>query len=451
LTIQIIRKQFVGISRRTDRDSNCSEQKRYMEEIRFLIEKKVLETPFIDTHEHLIDESERLNCVKPIIPCDDWTLLLNLYFRFDLISSGMSKEQIANLFSKQINPIDKWGIVKNYWPYLRNTASGMVFRNTIKVLYDIDDMSDGIIKDLQNRYEQTRKKGFYKHIIHNLANIRYCHVHSPIRAFRESESPDLLFQDIALDGLIRVLNSPFNVPQHIEPKSISDWYSVIDWWFSEYGQIAKAVKIGIAYFRRLDFEKKNVKNADSVFLKRINSKEISFVEEKLLQDHLFWYCVDKATEYGLPVKMHTGQWAMNNTMNMHWVKNNPSDCASLCKQAPNTRFIFYHLCYPHYEEMLSLAKSFSNAYIDMCWSWSINPMAAKDFLKKFILTVPNNKILTFGGDDVVVENLIGHAVMARKGISQALTELVSDDWLNLNDALDMVDDIMYKNAERIFG
>jgi predicted TIM-barrel fold metal-dependent hydrolase len=141
---------------------------------------------------------------------------------------------------------------------------------------------------------------------------------------------------------------------------------------------------------------------------------------------------------------------MNNVMNMHWVKDNPSDCASLCKQAPNTKFVFFHLCYPHYEEMLSLAKSYSNAYIDMCWSWSINPLAAKDFLKKFVLTVPNNKIFTFGGDDKIVENVIGHAFVARKGISQALTELVTENWITISDALELVDNLMYKNAERFF-
>ena len=58
-----------------------------MEKIQDLIEKKVFETPFIDTHEHLIDESERLGCLKPIIPCDDWALLLNHYFSFDLLKS----------------------------------------------------------------------------------------------------------------------------------------------------------------------------------------------------------------------------------------------------------------------------------------------------------------------------------------------------------------------------
>ena len=52
-----------------------------MEKVKDSLEKKVFETPFIDTHEHLIDESERLSCIEPIIPCDDWTLLLNLLFQ----------------------------------------------------------------------------------------------------------------------------------------------------------------------------------------------------------------------------------------------------------------------------------------------------------------------------------------------------------------------------------
>jgi hypothetical protein len=422
-----------------------------MEKIKDLIEKKVFNTPFIDTHEHLIDECERLDCIKPIIPCDDWALLLNLYFSFDLISAGISKEQIDCLFSNRVNPNNKWGILKEYWPHLKNTTSGIVFRHTIKRLYEIDDISGDNIRELQNRYEQTRRKGFYKYIIQDVANITHCHVNSPNIACKKSESPDLLLQDIGLNGLIQVAINGYSVPGNFQINSLSDWHALIDWWFSEYGKNAKAVKIGNAYFRKLDFERTEANEVEKIFLKKIKLQVNSPEEDKKLQDHLFWYSVDKATEYGLPVKLHTGQWAMNNVMNMRWVKDNPSDCASLCRNSPDTKFIFFHLCYPHYEEMLSLAKNYANAYVDMCWSWSMNPLAAKDFLKKFILAVPNNKIFTFGGDDKIVENVIGHAFVARKGIAQSLTELVTENWITMSDALDLTDDLMYKNAEKTFN
>jgi uncharacterized protein len=421
-----------------------------MENIRELIEEKVLKTAFIDTHEHLVDESERLDCIKPIIPCDDWSLLLNHYFSFDLISAGISKEHVDRLFSNQVDPINKWGILKEYWPFLKNTTSGIVFRHTIRILYGITEISEDNIIELQSRYEQTRKKGFYRHIIRDIVNIKHCHVNSPTIACKKSESPGLLLQDIALNGLIQSAVNPYSVPENFRVDSLSDWHALIDWWFSEYGGMAKGVKIGNAYFRRLDFERTGAGKVEKIFQRKIKLQAISPGDDKKLQDHLFWYSVDKATEYGLPVKLHTGQWAMNNVMNMHWVKENPSDCAALCRKAPDTKFVFFHLCYPHYEEMLSLAKSYSNAYIDMCWSWSLNPLAAKDFLKKFILSVPNNKIFTFGGDEKIVENVIGHAFVARKGIALALTELVAENWITISDALDLSDNLMYKNAERMF-
>jgi len=226
-----------------------------MEKFKDLIEKKVFETPFIDTHEHLMDEFERIDCIEPLIPCDDWALLLNQYFNFDLISVGISKNQTDGLFSKKVTPINKWRILKEYWPHLKSTTSGIVFRYTIKTLYGIDEISEDNITELQKRYEQTRKKGFYKYIIQDIANIKHCHVHSPIIACRSSELPVLLFQDIALNGLIQVVIKPYSVPENVKINSLSDWHSLIDWWFFEYNQIAKGVKIGSAYFRRLDFER----------------------------------------------------------------------------------------------------------------------------------------------------------------------------------------------------
>ena len=109
-----------------------------------------------------------------------------------------------------------------------------------------------------------------------------------------------------------------------------------------------------------------------------------------------------------------------------------------------------HICYPYYEEMIALSKYYKNAYIDMCWSWIINPVAAKDFLKKYLVTAPANKILTFGGDYMPVELILGHATMARQGIALALSELVEEGWFTLDEALAMVDPIMHENARNIF-
>ena len=110
-----------------------------------------------------------------------------------------------------------------------------------------------------------------------------------------------------------------------------------------------------------------------------------------------------------------------------------------------------HIAYPYYEDLIAVAKHYTNAYLDMCWAWIINPVAAKDFLKKYLVTAPANKILTFGGDYIPVEPVLGHAMIARRGIALALSELVEEGWLKVSDAMDLIDPIMHGNARIIFN
>ena len=132
------------------------------------------------------------------------------------------------------------------------------------------------------------------------------------------------------------------------------------------------------------------------------------------------------------------------------LRANAASAAELCRLAPDTKFVFMHICYPYYKEILAVAKHYGNAYVDMCWSWIINPVAAKDYLKKHLVTAPANKVLPFGGDYGMVEPVLGHAIIARYGITQALAELVEEGWLTLRDALELVEPVLRGNARRLF-
>ena len=87
----------------------------------------------------------------------------------------------------------------------------------------------------------------------------------------------------------------------------------------------------------------------------------------------------------------------------------------------------------------------------MCWAWIVNPIAAKDFLKKCLVTVPANKVLTFGADYVCVENVVGHAILARRGITLALSELVEEGWFQVDDAMELIEPLMHGNARQLFN
>ncbi len=417
--------------------------------------QKVSKTPFIDTHEHLLEEKERLAGTFPSwwSQSDDWTVVLSHYIASDMLAAGMPQKSWDKFYSPKIAPLDKWALLEPYWPAIKNTGYGQAIRIALRQLYDVEELSAKTIKKVQSGYESLRRPGFYRHILCDLAKIESCQVNCLTgKPFNESDMPRLLMQDLSIMGMFEGPDlEQFGKPTGIKVSSLSDWHRVIDWWFNKYGKYAVAVKSQNAYKRDIDYKKVPAEKVEAIFKKRLDVQPLTSKEKKMLEDHLFWYAVEKATKFNLPVKLHTGYYAGRNEMPLSRLINNPCSATDLCRTSLETNFVFMHICYPYYEEMISVAKQYTNAHIDMCWAWIINPVAAKDFLKKYLVTAPANKILTFGGDYIPVEPVLGHAVIARRGIALALSELVEEGWLSLENALEMIDPIMHGNARRIFN
>jgi len=414
---------------------------------------KVFSTPLIDTHEHIIEEKGRFIGNKhPHVRSDDWSMVLSHYLDSDLRVAGMTEKEYKDFFSGDGDPLQKWKIIEPYWPYVKNTGYGLAVTITLKELYGVDELSSNTVGIIQKGYENVRKPGFYKYILRDICNIESCQVNNlEGKTFIESSMPDLLMQDISIVGMFSVSDfKSLSEPSGINVTNISDWYRVIDWWFDKYGDKATAVKSQNAYARDINYYDVPAETAGKIFKNKIENRQITEQEQKMLEDHLFWYSVKKATACNLPVKLHTGYYAGFGYMPLSRLINNPGSATDLCKNAPDTRFVFMHICYPYYEEMIAAAKHWPNAYIDMCWSWILNPLAAKDFLKKYIVTAPLNKILTFGGDYIPVEPVTGHAKIARNGIAQALCELVDENLISVDDAIESTDIIMNRNARKIF-
>ncbi|MDD2765054.1 MAG: amidohydrolase family protein [Opitutaceae bacterium] len=420
---------------------------------RKLISERVLQTPLIDTHEHLLEEKERLQGASPPwVPCDDWALLFSHYLDSDFLTAGMPRADMDRFLSPKVDPLAKWQLIAPYWPAVRNTGYAQAVRISMRELYAVEDLTEQSVAAVQSGYEQTRRPGFYQQILQDRAKIESCQINRVMgEPFKQSDMPALLMYDLGIVGMFAGPDfNQYAPPTGIEVKALADWHRVIDWWFDRYAKYAVAVKSQNAYSRDIDYARVPAEEAEPVFRKTLQKEPVTDAERKRLEDHLFWYAVDRATAHNLPVKLHTGYYAGQNSMPLARLRLNADSAAELCRLAPDAQFVFMHICYPYYEELLSVAKHWTNAHVDMCWSWIINPVAAKDYLKKHIVTAPANKLLPFGGDYLHVEPVLGHAALARRGIAQALSELVEEGWLKLADALDLVDLIMHDNARRIF-
>ena len=394
--------------------------------LRDLIEQ----TPFVDTHEHLVEEGDRLlGALHPDSPkrpfgCNDWAILFLHYIDSDLISAGMPSEDHKRFFAPETPVEAKYRLIAPWWERVKHTGYAQAVRYTLRGLYGEDDLTAETVHRIAEKQQAMVKPGFYAHILREKANLEHCQVNSLQRIFMKSEQPDLLRQDLSTVALSTGLNR-----KQVEAESgetadtLEGWLEIIDWHFAEYGPLAVAVKNQSAYSRRLDYDPATKEDAAPLFARHAHTEELSPAEWKTLQDFLMRYCVQKATELGLPVKLHTGYYAGHGGMPLHRVRNNAADLCPLLKDFPDTRFVLMHIGYPYQDEFIALAKHYRNVSIDLCWAWIINPMAGVRFVKEFLMAAPANKLFTFGGDYIPVEPVYGHSRIARMGLTQALTEL----------------------------
>ncbi len=416
-------------------------------------------TPFVDTHEHLFEESKRLAALDPgftaqvPVGAPDFGLLFRNYAHSDLHSSGMERESIDKLFEFEISPADKWKLLDPWYRKTRHTGYMQAIRETVRLLYDEDDLRADNVQSISDRIRDAIKPGYYRKILYETAGVEYAQVHSlETPVFMETQDPELLCQDIVFQNLSTDLDLESVIgPEDGEVRSLDDFHDVIDRNFATYGPRAIAVKNPCAYLRRLDFAEVSSQEAAPLFARFVKDKnDLSPAEHKALSDHLFHFCVDRATEYGLPVKLHTGYMAHTGQMPLHRVRSNASDLCELLQVHPKTQFVVMHITYPYQDEAIVLAKHYPNAFIDLCWAWIINPMASIRFVKEFIKAAPANKLFTFGGDYTVVEMVPGHARMARRGLAQAISELVDEGWIDSENVDELIERLMRGSAHEVF-
>ncbi|HUW60372.1 MAG TPA: amidohydrolase family protein [Candidatus Bathyarchaeia archaeon] len=422
-------------------------------DVQALVEK----TRFIDTHEHLWPEAMRIGALSkpdPKIPAPDFSMLFCHYVDSDLQVSGMSGADYRKLTSNDLSVGGKWKLVEPYYNKCRNTGYLLCARETARILFGEDDLNKDTYTRISEKLAGGVKPGFYRHILRDVANLEYCQVNSLESPVFNNDEPDpqLLAQDLWTPSMSTSLST--DTLSRLTGKTIGtleDLHGAIDWCFDTYGPRAIATKNQCAYNRPLDFAEVSDADAAPLFARyAADRKSLSDFENKALQDHLMHYCIDKAAAENLPVKLHTGYFAGHNGMPLEWLRRHASDLCPLLKKHRNANFVLMHIDYPYQDEAIALAKHYSNAYIDMCWAWIINPATSVRFLKEFLMAAPASKVLTFGGDYRPVEPVVGHAAIARRGVAQAVSELIEEGWLPESDAPELIQKIMNGNALELF-
>jgi len=416
---------------------------------------RIDQTPFVDTHEHLVEESTRLlgAGAHRLQPCVDAALLFTHYAKDDLWVAGMGADARDRFFSPSVDPADKWSLLAPAYERVRTTGYIRAVDETLARLFAVDRLDKASFVRVSEQMVQRARPGFYRDVI-AAAGVEVCQVNSLETFFCETADPEVLQQDLSLVPFTTGIDQPtierFAERSGVRVKDLGDWHTVIDWAFATYGPRADAVKSQAAYQRRLDYAEVSADDAAPQFERLLGGKELSARRRKALEDHLMRYCLAAADRARLPVKLHCGYYAGSDRMPLERARQNAADLCPLLIDFPDVSFVLMHIGYPYQDEYIALAKHYRNVTIDLCWAWIINPVACVRFIKEFLAAAPRNKILTFGGDYGVVEPVVGHAAIARQGLAQALDEMVEDGWLAEAQAFDLVDPLIRGNARDLF-
>jgi hypothetical protein len=431
------------------------------------ISKEIHKVRIIDSHEHLPSEQQRIRS-----EVDTLTTLFRVYASSDLVSSGMAAEDLLRVIDPAIPLEDRWSIFTPFWENVRHTGYARVLDIAIRDLYGVDGIHEDTYLQLSRKMKEANQPGLYRWILNERSGIDRCildpidELGRPVRMLDVDRSlffPVIHFNDFVMVNNIFDLRS-LSHRVRFKIHCLSDLVKALEIDFKQVATSAVGVKIALAYYRSIKFEKTTQSDAERSFNEIFTLQPLdwkpnllpgtvltygpSMKEAKPLQDYMMHRVIQLASEYGLPVQIHTGlQEGFGNVIS----NSNPLDLTNLIEEYSDVRFDIFHGGYPYIGELATLAKNFSNVYIDMCWLHAISPYRARCALSEWIETVPVNKIIGFGGDYSFVEGTYGHSVLARQNIAKVLSEKVDEGVMGIEDAKIVGRRLLRDNALNLFG
>ncbi len=416
----------------------------YQEILEFIKNQKI-----IDTHEHIMPRE-----MVSGRDLDIFSTCRNSYARLDFISAGM-KSYIwdSSDYNLKIEAMQK------YLPCVEQTGYVRNMKLALKELLDIDIATispasyASMTKKVRDAYS---REDWYTHVYRERANVSVGLIDTYWSVEKFDFDTALFRPVLRVDAFIQGKNytSPYETESTVETEtrletiadawgmeldSFDDVLALLDEAFKRYTDASVvAIKIALAYHRPIYFANVSKEDAEQSFL--------SGGDKTPFQDYMTHLAIQKATELGLPVQIHTGLLAENSC---YLNNSDPNLLNNLFRQYPDTKFVIFHFAYPFVETAMVLAKTYPNVYIDLCWVPLISPQVAIQVLDRALDLIPYNKIM-WGGDGYRVEEAFGAVLAIQQVLVNVLVSRVEQSKLDVAGAKRIAEAILYKNAFSLF-
>ena len=418
------------------------------------ISREVEKIPVIDTHEHLPhDEEERER------PGDVLREYLSHYMSSDMISAGLGRKDLERARDSTLPVMERWKIVGPYWELCRHIGYGRALDIAVRKIYGIDGITGATIEELNSAFKKRNVPGHFKFVLKDLCGIKLSILDAwtgkyecAMSLFRRVWQPQSYIIPVPAEfDVISWLESEYGIAVH----SLDDWMEAFTVELEDYlSHGIVALKTVIAYFRSLKFEKVDYSTARYCFSEAYdkweqagNRGKRNIVLPVEVQDFMMHYILKVANEKNLTFQFHTGLFEGNCGVISN---SDPALMSTLFNEYPNVNFDLFHMSYPYQSIASTLAKTFPNVFVDMCWAHIISPSASVMALNDFLDAIPYNKIMGFGGDYLFVDGICGHLQLARENISKTLSTKVGEGHFSVETAVEIARKLLYENPARLF-
>jgi predicted TIM-barrel fold metal-dependent hydrolase len=220
----------------------------------------------------------------------------------------------------------------------------------------------------------------------------------------------------------------------------------------------KTIKTPMAYWRTLYIEDVKYKTAKELYEKamrkyfraKAKNKKKDGAELELprkLEDYMLHVLLGAANESNFIIQIHTG---IQEGMHHNLEYSNPMLLRNLFTKYPDLTFDLFHMGYPYERELIVLAKTHANVYIDMCWAHIISPFASRNAFYEMLDVLPYTKIFGFGGDYVFFDGVAGHLTLAKQDICTVLAQKICSGECGIDLAEKILQAVLHDNAKRVF-
>lgn len=407
----------------------------------------IQQTKLIDTHEHLRSEQEYVENGPDVLGD-----LFNNYVLADLISAGATQQAVNALTDTKNPDIEaRWNGIKDTWAHCQFTGYGEAVRLIAKDVYGMEEITLAGIEAGAKINQQRRQPGERLRILRDEGNLDHVQIDNFVwPCLPDASGVDFFLYDLSWASFC---DGSFDVPALVaetgcEVRDLNTLRLAMSALFAKYGPNAIAVKAQHAYDRTLMWQERTDAEVAPILARHLRSANLTVNERLCLGDWCWARGVELAIEHNLPFKIHTGYYAGNNRMPVDRIK--PGHLCGLLARYLDARFVLMHIAYPYDPELAAIAKHYRNVYVDLCWAWSIDPYSAGNFVRRFIHTVPLNKLFVFGGDVGWPSASVAYAKQARRWFTRALQAEVDEGLLTEAQAMQVATRLMRENQLECF-